>query len=470
MIMFIGRQNELKELEELYVNDGFQMPVIYGRRRVGKSTIIREFAKGKKCIYYTAIESSSQRNLELLSQSIYQTLAPEIEGLAPFLTYESAFSYIYNVAKKEKVMLVIDEYPYLAKSEKSISSILQKFIDEYFKNSKLFLVLCGSSMSFMEHQVLGYQSPLYGRRTAQFLIRPFDYLTSAEFVPAYNAVDKAIVYGVTGGIPKYLELFNDKKSLRDNIIELFLKESGYLFEEPSNLIKQELRDVSRYNSVIEAIASGATKASEIAGKVKLEVATITHCLESLIELGIVAKESAITEENNKKKTYYSISDSMFRFWYRYVPKGLDVILSRNGDYLFDEVINDTLSDYMGIQFEQMCRQYLMRKNAEGKLPFKVLNIGRWWGNNPHKKREEEIDIIACNMIKKQAIFGECKFKNELLGEEVYNALEEKAELIKCFDDRVYYLFSKSGFTEKMRERESERIKLITLEEMYRVEV
>ena len=464
--MFIGRQNELKELEALYESNNFQMPVIYGRRRVGKSTIIREFAKGKKCIYYTAIESSSQRNLELFSQSIYQVLAPKMEGLAPFQTYESAFSYINNVAKDERIMLVIDEYPYLAKAEKSISSILQKHIDEYFKDSKLFLVLCGSSMSFMEHQVLGYQSPLYGRRTAQFLIRPFDYLTSAEFVPAYNVVDKAIVYGVTGGIPRYLELFDDKKNLRDNIIELFLKESGYLFEEPSNLIKQELRDASRYNSVIEAIASGATKVSEIAGKAKLEVAATTHCLESLIELGIVAKESAITEENNKKKTYYSISDSMFRFWYRYVPMGLDAILSRNGDYLYDEVISDTLSDYMGIQFEQMCRQYLMKMNQEGRMSFKILNIGRWWGNNPNKKREEEIDILACNKIKKQAVFGECKFKNELLGEDVYNALKEKSELVKCFDEKIYYLFSKSGFTEKMRERECDEIRLITLEDMY----
>lgn len=467
--MFIGRKYELNELETLYHSDTFQMPVIYGRRRVGKSTIIREFTKDKKCIFYTAIESGSQRNLELFSAAIYQALMPETEGLPPFTKYEDAFAFINRAAKKERLILVIDEYPYLAKSEKSISSLLQKHIDEYFKDSKLFLILCGSSMSFMEHQVLGYQSPLYGRRTAQFFIRPFDYLTSAKFIPNYCEEDKAIVYGITGGIPKYLELFDEKKNLRENIVALFLKENGYLFEEPANLLKQELRDASRYNSVIEAIAAGATKVSEIAGKTGLDVSAASHCLESLIELGIVSKESAVTEENNKKKTYYSISDAMFRFWYRYIPGGMDVILSKNGEYLYDEVIAETISDYMGIVFEQMCRQYLLRVNKENMLPLKILNVGRWWGNNPDKKREEEIDIVAYNMLKKQALFGECKFRNELLGTEVFDSLQEKAALLKAFSEKTFCLFSKSGFTESLKQKASKSVWLVSLKDMYVIE-
>ena len=465
--MFIGRKYELQELNTLYEKDSFQMPVIYGRRRVGKSTLIREFVKDKKCIFYTAIESSAQRNLELFSQTVYRTLDMEMAGLPGFASFDAAFSYIAKKAVEERLILVIDEYPYLASSDKSISSLLQKYIDETFLNGKLFLILCGSSMSFMKHQVLGYQSPLYGRRTAQFLIRPFNYQTSGEFVKEYSCEDKAVVYGITGGIPKYLELFDSKKSLRDNIIDLFLKENGYLFEEPSNLLKQELRDSSRYNSIIEVIAKGANKVSEIASKTQLETSTVAHCLDSLMELGIVSRENAMTEENNKKKTFYRLEDSMFRFWYRFVPSGMDAILGQNGDYLYDEFIEKELPDYMERVFEHMSSQYIMLKNKQGELPFKVLKIGRWWGNNPAKKREEEIDLIGINMITKQAIFGECKYKNAVQGTEILTSLVEKAELLPAFEQRYYILFSKSGFTQGLIEQSEKDAILVTLEDMYR---
>lgn len=466
--MFIGREYELKELNALYETDIFQMPVVYGRRRVGKSTLIREFVKGKRCIFYTAIESSMQRNLELFSKSVFNTLNKEMVGLPGFITFEDAFRYIVKMAKEERLILVIDEYPYLAAADKSISSLLQKFIDEYFYDTKLFLILCGSSMSFMERQVLGYKSPLYGRRTAQFLIRPFDYLISAEFVKEYSNEDKAIVYGITGGIPKYLELFDSKKSLRDNIINLFLKENGYLYEEPANLLKQELRDSSRYNLVIEVIANGASKVSEIASKTHLDTATVSHCLDSLIELGIVTREQAITEENNKKKTFYLLEDSMFRFWYRFIPNGMDAILSQNGDYLYDEYIEKELSDYMGRVFEKMSKQYVMLANKYEKLPFKVLKIGRWWGNNSLKKREEEIDIVAINMMTKQAIFAECKYKNAAQGYEILTDLQEKSQLLSQFMQKYYMLFSKSGFTQSLKEEVFENVILVSLQNMYEI--
>lgn len=465
--MFIGREYELRELNTLYEKDSFQMPVIYGRRRVGKSTLIREFVKDKRCIFYTAIESSAQRNLELFSQTVYRALDMEMAGLPGFASFDTAFSYIAKKAAEERLILVIDEYPYLASSDKSISSLLQRYIDETFSNGKLFLILCGSSMSFMEHQVLGYQSPLYGRRTAQFLICPFNYRISGEFVKEYSCEDKAVVYGITGGIPKYLELFDSKKTLRDNIIDLFLKENGYLFEEPSNLLKQELRDSSRYNSIIEVIAKGANKVSEIASKTQLETSTVAHCLDSLMELGIVSRENAITEENNKKKTFYRLKDSMFRFWYRFVPSGMDAILGQNGDYLYDEFIEKELPDYMGRVFEHMSSQYIMLKNKQGELPFKVLKIGRWWGNNPAKKREEEIDLIGINMMTKQAIFGECKYKNAVQGTEILTSLVEKAELLPAFEQRYYILFSKSGFTQGLIEQSEKDAILVTLEDMYK---
>ena len=236
--MFIGRENELSELERLYATDQFQMPVIYGRRRVGKSTLIRQFVRDKRAVVFTAAESTIEKNLQLFSQSIYAALLPQMKTLPAFGSFEAAFDFLAEQSGAERLVVVIDEYPYLAMADRSISSRLQNYIDNQFGMGKMFLILCGSSMSFMENQVLGYQSPLYGRRTAQFKIMPFDYRTSALFVPSYNLEDKALVYAVTGGVPKYLELFDAGLSVHDNITRLFFNDSGYLYEEPSNLMKQ----------------------------------------------------------------------------------------------------------------------------------------------------------------------------------------------------------------------------------------
>ena len=208
--MFVGRKNEREELERAYQTDHFSMPIVYGRRRVGKTRLLREFSRNKECIFFTAVESTKERNLELFSSAIYRTLAPDLSGATAFQRFEDAFQFIYDRAKERKILCIIDEYPYLAGASKEISSILQTAVDSMFSQCNMMLILCGSSMSFMEEQVLGYQSPLYGRRTEQYRIRPLSYRESAEFVSGYSEEDKALVYGFTGGIPKYLELIDEK--------------------------------------------------------------------------------------------------------------------------------------------------------------------------------------------------------------------------------------------------------------------
>lgn len=465
--MFIGREHELEELNRMYQSDKFQMPVIYGRRRVGKSRLIREFVQGRKAAAFTAVESTIEKNLELFSRCIYTALVPQMSNLPPFPSFEAAFDFIDTQAREEKLIVVIDEYPYLAAADKSISSILQNYIDQKFCQGKMFLILCGSSMSFMENQVLGYQSPLYGRRTAQFKIMPFDYLTSAEFVPNYTMEDKALVYGVTGGIPKYLELFDENRSVHENIKNLFFNDSGYLYEETGNLMKQELREPGNYNAVIEALAYGANRMNELTGKTHMDTATVTYCLKSLISLGIVEKETAVTEENNRKKTYYTVADQMFRFWYRFVPNGAEMVLLKQGDAYYEEAVKPQLSDYMGKVYETMCRSYLMRISGEKKLPFQILKTGRWWGNNPALKREEEIDIVALNPLQKKVMVGECKYRNEKMEPEVAEHLLERGELLPGNLKKYYCLCSKSGFQEKTVQTAKENdIYLIDLQAMY----
>ena len=468
--MFVGREKELADLNKLYETEQFQMPVIYGRRRVGKSTLIQKFIEGKKAVMFTAIESTIERNLELFSKSIYKTFLPTMTKMPPFPSFEAAFDFLTEYVKEERCVVVMDEYPYLAASDKSISSRLQSYIDGDWKESKMYLILCGSSLSFMETQVLGYQSPLYGRRTAQIKLLPFDYLTSAMFVPNYSEEDKALVYGVTGGIPKYLELFQQDVSVYENIVRLFFHSSGYLYEEPGNLLKQELRDVSTYNAIIEALASGATKVNEIVTKIHSDTATVSYCLKSLISIGIIEKCTAITDEENKKKTSYVICDNMFHFWYRFVPNGIDLILMQHGEMYFQEAVVPQLSDYMGRIFEEMCRHYLMRISTEGKTDFIIMKIGRWWGTNPKLKQEEEIDIVGINPIAKRALLGECKYQNQGIHLEVAKKLIERGLLISAYQNKSYVLCSKTHFTEEVEKyAREEHIMLVTLRDLYKEE-
>ena len=463
--MFVGRHQELKKLNSMFESDQFEFAVIYGRRRVGKTTLIKEFCKGKKAIYFIAREANDIINIENFSSDVFAVTSKESQGNVYFSNWEKAFEYIYNISQNERVILVIDEYPYLAQSNRAISSILQAHIDMKLKDSKLFLILCGSSMSFMEYQVLGYKSPLYGRRTAQFKIKPFTYYESALLLEGFTTEEQAILYGITGGIPEYLSRVRLNMSLKENIENLFLSESGHLFEEPVNLLKQELREPATYNGIIAAIANGASKLNEIATKNGLESNKCAKYISALMALGIIKKEKPLTEDEGRKSIYL-LDDQMFRFWYRFIPNNMSSIATGLSDIVYDKAIAPQLSNYMGQIFEQMCVQYLMQENAKLSLPFVFGRIGRWWGNNPAKKRQEEIDILAVD--DENAIFGECKWKNELLGIGILNELMEKSGLIKQFKNKHYMLFSKSGFTNELVEAAGKmgNVGLVDLKGMY----
>ena len=436
--MFVGRKKELAKMNQLYDSGKFEFAIFYGRRRVGKTTLINEFCKDKKAIYFVSVEATEKENLTNFSKAIFDVFMPGI-SLPPFQSFEQLFDYIYPFVKDERIILVIDEYPYLAQSYKPISSIIQTHIDQRFKDSKLFLILCGSSMSFMENQVLGYKSPLYGRRTAQFKIHPFSYKESTLMLTGFEPEEKAILYGVTGGIAEYISRVNNKIGLRENIIELFLTPSGRLFEEPSNLLKQELRDPFTYNAIITAIADGASRLNEIATKVGIETSACSNLLSSLIALGLVKKEIPVTEKVSRK-TIYLLEDQMFRFWYRFVFPNMSNIVRGRGEAVFEADINPKLNSYMGIVFEQICTEYLWELKDP---PFFFQKMGRWWGNNPKKKRQEEIDILAFR--DDDALFGECKWTNSPVGLNVLRDLIEQGKLFN-YKNNYFYLFAKNRFT------------------------
>ena len=456
--MFIGRKYELGELERLYKSGKFQCVVMYGRRRVGKTALITEFIKDKEAIYFTGQETNSKENLESLSQSIF-TISKDFASSSPhFPGYKEALDAVFDLAQKRRVILAIDEYPYLAYSYRGISSLLQTYIDKYKETSKLFIILCGSSLSFMENQVLGYKSPLYGRRTAQFRILPFDFKQTSEYFADgnFSREDIAVLYGITGGIPLYLSLMDKSLSVEDNIKLSFLKTTGYLFEEPGNLVKQECREPAQYNAIIKAIAGGASRLSEISGKVGLETALCSTYITKLISIGIVKKEYPFREETSRK-TIYTLDDSMFRFWYRFIPDNIAFIQRGEADLAY-EAIEPQIPAFMGGVFEEICKQYLWRQNIAKKAPILFTDAGRWWGNNQKKKEECEIDIIAAN--EDDAIFAECKWTNEHVGTDVIDTLIERSELF-YYREKHYYLFAKTGFTDGVKSK-ADAAKNITL--------
>lgn len=462
--MFIGREQELQTLNKLYSSNKFEFAVIYGRRRVGKTALISEFTKNKDTIFFTGIETNAKQNLDNFSRCImeYNT---GIAADSSFASFQSALEYVFELAKTKRIVLVIDEYPYVARASKSLASTLQFLIDKNKDSSKLFLILCGSSMSYMEDHVLAYKAPLYGRRTAQFKLKPFDFFEACGYFTNFSDFDKALAYGIVGGTPQYLMQLDDHLSIEENIKNTHLNPNSSIFEEPNNLLKQEVREPAIYNAVITAIATGCSKMNEISNKIDEDTSVCATYIRNLITLGIVKKESPYGEKSSRK-TIYSIEDNMFRFWYRFVPENTSII-SRGATDLAYKRIASELSSYMGGVFEEICKQYLWRLLIEDECAVNFSDIGRWWGANPKTKSQEEIDIIGTD--KDTALFAECKWTSEKVDLGVLETLIERSTLFS-FKKKHFYLFAKTGFTKGCIDKAVEmgNVTLVVYEDMLKV--
>ena len=316
----------------------------------------------------------------------------------------------------------------------------------------------------MEYQVLGYESPLYGRRTGQYKIHALNYKEITAFNPELDNEQQALVYGVTGGIPHYINKLDVDGDVDRALIDNLFNTSSYLYEEPENLLKQELREPAIYNSVITAIAGGASHSNEIATKVGIEAPVCAKYLKVLLDLGIIKKETPITEKPGRK-TIYAIGDNFFRFWYRFVPQNTSAISAGRAEQIYELVIKKYFSDYMGGVFEQMCREYLWQ-NAD-TLPILPSEIGQWWGNDSTEQKQIQIDIVGTPAEGKEYIIGSCKYKNELIGVDELELIKHYAKVFGKGKKYHYYMFSKSGFTKGLRElADNGEVTLVTLDEMY----
>lgn len=465
MSQFYCREDELRKLNKRYIDDRFECIIIYGRRRVGKTALINEFCKDKPTIFFSALNTTGKENLEALSKAIMSFERPYMESAPEFKSYDFALDELTALSQDKRIVFVIDEYPYLAKAKPAISAMLQHVIDHKWAESKMYLILCGSSMSFMESQVLGRESPLYGRRTGQFKIEPLDYKETAVFHPNLSEEDHSLIYGITGGVPHYINKLGVKDSVEEALLDNFFDRSGYLYEEPGNLLKQELREPAIYNAIIKAIADGSSHMNDIKTKVGVENSVVSKYLNTLIDLGIVKKETPIAEKPGKK-TIYLLADNFFRFWYRFVPANMSAIDSGRIAKIYPRAVRQYLPDYMGLVFEKMCRDYLLYYSDN--LPIELSEIGQWWGADPKKKKQIQIDIVGTPVEGRDFIIGSCKYRNEKIGVDEIDLLRDYASAFGKGNNYHYYIFSKGGFTDGLQKaQERGEVRLITLSDLYR---
>ncbi len=451
-------------LERKYQSENFEFLVMYGRRRVGKTSILREFAKKHKAIFFSAQEKNDVLNREDFSKLVQNYFQENYLGI--FADWETAFRYVGAKAENEKVVLIIDEFPFLAGEYPTIKSILQHIIDHDWSKKNIFLILCGSSVSFMENEVMGYQSPLYGRSTARLEVEAFDYLKSGEFFPKYTCEEKLLAYGILGGIPCYLQTFHDDKSIQENVVEQILTTGAFLKDEPQLLLKMELREPAIYNSIFEAIASGCTHMNEIANRINEASGKCSKYISTLRTLRLIDKITPCGEKESTKKSIYKISDNFYSFWYRFMfaNKSYYELL---GEESAAQEIMEEISQYMGTIFEEICLQYMKRLAKENKLPFIPYDIGRWWGNNPKKRKQDDIDILALDKQGQKAIFCECKFTKKPFDLNEYEDLFAASHIFKDVKQRYYYIFSKSGYTKAVEEVAKENsVKLLKIEDLF----
>ena len=450
---FLGREKEILVLEKEYARDG-GFVVIYGRRRIGKTTLIKQFIKSKTAFYFLATKEVESQSMKRFAGVIARTTGNSVLQKAAFSDWLDLFQAVADYKPNEKKVLVIDEFPYLVKVNDSFPSILQNAWDEILKDSNVMLILCGSLISMMKKHALSYESPLYGRRTAQMRIAPLPFTTVYEN-QKLSFEEAAEQYSITGGVPKYMEFFSDGQPLYEQIKENVLSKNGFLYEEPNFLLTDEVQVPTNYFSIIKVIADGNHKLGMIAGILGLETSALTPYLKTLSELGFTEKQVPVTEKNAEKtrKGLYFISDNFLRFWFRYVYPYKGELELDNMQISLDELDKDFKEKFVAFAYEDICKEIFARLCSDKAIDFTPSKIGSYWLND--KSGNTQIDVMAVDTVNKRLFAGECKYHNQPIDADVYFELVKKvdnsSEIKSAFKDYtgIYGVFSKSGFTSRM---------------------
>ena len=440
----------MKTLEQEYKREGSSLVILYGRRRVGKTTLISEFIKNKNAMFFLASEESEVQNRNAFKEKAAAFIKSDLLMDASVSSWDTIFKAIMDTSFDTKPVIVIDEFQYIGKSNPAFPSVFQRIWEEILKNKSVMVILCGSLISMMESQTLNYDSPLYGRRTAQIKLKQIPFRYYKQFFPKKDENALIEMYSVTGGVPKYIELFRESDNIYEAIEQSILNPSGYLYDEPYFLLQQEVSEIGSYFSLIKAIAAGNSKLSAIATVLETKATSLTKYLKTLIDLDILEREVPVTEDNpeKSKKGLYKIKDNYLRFWFAFVYPNMSFIESGNGEIVLSKIRKGLISNHTAFVYEDVCREKMWQLNAEEKWDFHFSKLGRYWDN------QTEIDIAAIDPEGKNLILGECKYWSEPVGINILTALEEKGKTVEwnrqC-RNTFYVLFSSGGFTKELEE-------------------
>ena len=479
--MFIGREAELKFLQDKYTEEGGQLIVLYGRRRIGKTETLREFCKDKPHIFFSCTQTTDRVQLRNFSNRMFKEDIPAKNYISEFADWERAFRAILDLPyHDQKKLLVIDEFPYMCRGNRSIPSILQNLWDTELRNDNVMLILCGSAMSFIEKELLSEKNPLYGRATGIYKMKEMGFYDAAKFFPDYSGQDKILAYSVLGGIPHYLRQWNPELSVDENIKRNILTKGCILYSEVEFLLHQELRETPIYNSIIEAVALGSTKLNDISQKSLIEDTSKTSVyLKNLIELGIIEREfsvdAKIKEQANSSRGTYRLTDNFFRFWYSFGFANFSQLEDGDVDGVYEYVVKPALHEFTSFAFEDICREFVREMQKKNELPFRYSKMGRWFGKSTvrdakaasgFRTAETEIDLLAINKGAEEYLVGECKFKGEPFSYSEYLDTLAKLSPLKEKAKFYYALFSENGFDKKISDCAAEnKTYLYTLEQI-----
>ncbi len=434
--MFVNRNNELQTLEEEYKNNSFRFTVLYGRRRVGKTTLLKKFIDKKPAIYFLVTLESEKIILKRFQSIVADFFEDDFLRNIELNDIKQLFTYIAAKKPQKKLIIIIDEFQYLTKINKATPSQFQYIVDEILHNTNIHLILCGSIISMMYEQTLSYNSPLYGRRTSAIKLEALKFEYLHQFFKNKTQNELIELYAVLYGVPKYLEMFDDTDNIFKAIEKNILSNNSYLYDEPRYILQNEVNEPITYFTILETIASGEHKLGHIASKLGKNVQNITSFISKLIELDIIYKDVPITEKNpqKSKKGLYFIKDNFFRFWFLYVLSNKSQLEIGNSVYVLKK-IKENFNGYVAKTYEDLAIEYTLKN-------YNLLKCGRWWN------KSDEIDLVG--IAQEYMLVGECKYSNKKVGIDILLALKEKAKKIELtLPVEKYLLFSKSGFTQDL---------------------
>ncbi|MBD5448626.1 MAG: ATP-binding protein [Lachnospiraceae bacterium] len=462
MKKFIDRHDEIDFLEKEYKRDGSSLVILYGRRRVGKTALTNKFIEDKQAVYFLATEENETQNRVAFKNIVAEQTGNELLMNANVDSWDMIFKvWMDDAAFGEKKLMIIDEFQYLGKANHAFPSVFQKIWDTILKDRNVMVVFCGSLISMMESQTLAYSSPLYGRRTGQIKLKQIPFRHYHDFFPDKSENELIEYYAITGGVPKYIELFYDSSDIYTAIENNVLSKSSFLYDEPNFLLQREVSEVGSYFSIIKTIASGNQKLSKIATTLELKQTGLTKYLKTLINLDILVREVPVTEDNpeNSKRGLYKIKDNFMLFWFKFIFPNLSYIESGHAELAMKKIRTNFVDAHVSYVYEDVCIEKMWALNAGDTWDFHFDKVGRWWNSNT------EIDIVALDQEGSHIIFGECKYWTNKVGMDVLRDLELKAKQVdwkREMREDYFILFSVNGFSDELTELSKTRKDLILM--------